>query len=241
VLLDSGNYEAFWLRDTSWTFERYLTLLQEGHPFFELLGFDSISDNNNSENYLGVLASRIEQCQKKLPLGTSVIPIIHGAPDTLAYKAVTIAHLTGIERVAVPERELGTDIIAQTAAISAISAQCKIKRDVRLHILGTGNPIALILFALAGAETFDGLEWCKTTIDPIFPDQTARFLKETEALLNSILLSTIHVSAPLMQFTKKDVVKLAKERGIKGTYSCHKGNAKPCGKCIACLEYNFNN
>jgi 7-cyano-7-deazaguanine synthase len=27
---------------------------------------------------------------------------------------------------------------------------------------------------------------------------------------------------------------------VVGTYSCHTGNSQPCGRCIACLEFQFN-
>ncbi len=34
-----------------------------------------------------------------------------------------------------------------------------------LHLLGTGNPLSIIAYALAGADSFDGLEWCQTVAD----------------------------------------------------------------------------
>ncbi|MDH4188312.1 MAG: hypothetical protein OEV08_15085, partial [Nitrospira sp.] len=34
-----------------------------------------------------------------------------------------------------------------------------------LHLLGTGNPISIIALASAGADSFDGLEWCRTVTD----------------------------------------------------------------------------
>jgi queuine/archaeosine tRNA-ribosyltransferase len=34
-----------------------------------------------------------------------------------------------------------------------------------IHLLGTGNPITLAILAAAGADVFDGLEWCRTAID----------------------------------------------------------------------------
>ncbi|WP_182212931.1 hypothetical protein [Stenotrophomonas acidaminiphila] len=38
-------------------------------------------------------------------------------------------------------------------------------RYVGLHLLGTGNPISIALYAWAGADSFDGLEWCQTVVD----------------------------------------------------------------------------
>ena len=34
-----------------------------------------------------------------------------------------------------------------------------------LHLLGTGNPLAIAVLAAAGADSFDGLEWCRTAVD----------------------------------------------------------------------------
>jgi 7-cyano-7-deazaguanine synthase len=71
----------------------------------------------------------------------------------------------------------------------------------------------------------------------IFPDQTDRFLRATEAALTECLGNQIQIHCPLRDMTKADVIRLARERGISGSYSCHSGTEKPCGKCIACLEY----
>lgn len=73
----------------------------------------------------------------------------------------------------------------------------------------------------------------------IFPDQTNNFIKEAEKLINKIMDTSISVVTPLMNFSKKDVVNLSIEKGITGTYSCHLGSDEPCGICIACREYDF--
>lgn len=71
----------------------------------------------------------------------------------------------------------------------------------------------------------------------IFPDQTPNFLNYAQQILSLSLGREIKVLAPLAEFTKKDVVELAREKGIEGTYSCHLGEDEPCGKCIACKEF----
>lgn len=70
----------------------------------------------------------------------------------------------------------------------------------------------------------------------IFPDQSEQFLKKTEDLLIEALGQRIRVIAPLMGFTKRDVLEMCKKRGIQGTYSCHSGGSQPCGRCVSCLE-----
>lgn len=73
--------------------------------------------------------------------------------------------------------------------------------------------------------------------DHLFPDQTRVFLDAASEAVSKALNVEFEVIAPLMHFSKKQVVKLAKAHKLGGTYSCHAGTLKPCGKCIACREY----
>jgi 7-cyano-7-deazaguanine synthase len=71
----------------------------------------------------------------------------------------------------------------------------------------------------------------------IFPDQTRDFITRSEALIGQALGQAFKILTPLMEFSKADVVSLAKARGIERTYSCHAGTARPCGICVACREF----
>jgi len=71
----------------------------------------------------------------------------------------------------------------------------------------------------------------------LFPDQTRGFLYEAEALLSRGLGKPIRLVAPLMTFSKAEVLRIAKTKGLTGTYSCHTGSETPCGQCVACREY----
>lgn len=73
----------------------------------------------------------------------------------------------------------------------------------------------------------------------LFPDQTGAFLQSAEATLALAVAKSVRVLAPLASFHKKDVVRLAGEKGLTGSYSCHLGGAEPCGACIACREFVF--
>lgn len=70
----------------------------------------------------------------------------------------------------------------------------------------------------------------------LFPDQRFDFLIQAERAIQIAVGKKIRIIAPLMSFTKRDVVRLAGQKGVTGTYSCHLGTAKPCGKCISCKE-----
>lgn len=71
----------------------------------------------------------------------------------------------------------------------------------------------------------------------LFPDQRRDFADLAGALLSQIMSRPIRVLTPLIQFSKVEVLAIAKERGISETYSCHAGTETPCGVCVACTEY----
>jgi len=94
------------------------------------------------------------------------VPIVHGATELLPTAAKKVASELYPVLLAVPERALGEGIV------SRIQTVVKIRRALDelgfycpLHLLGTGNPLSMIVYALAGADSFDGLEWCQTVVD----------------------------------------------------------------------------
>jgi 7-cyano-7-deazaguanine synthase len=74
----------------------------------------------------------------------------------------------------------------------------------------------------------------------LFPDQRPPFLANAEEAIEAAMGRRIKVLTPLIEFGKADVVRLANKKGVSGTYSCHTGDSLPCGRCIACLEFQFN-
>ncbi|MHB0986718.1 MAG: 7-cyano-7-deazaguanine synthase [Sulfuricella sp.] len=74
----------------------------------------------------------------------------------------------------------------------------------------------------------------------LFPDQRSQFIAQAESTIETAMGRRIKILTPLFDFGKADVVKLAQEKGISGTYSCHTGDAQPCGHCISCSEFQFN-
>jgi 7-cyano-7-deazaguanine synthase len=70
----------------------------------------------------------------------------------------------------------------------------------------------------------------------IFPDQTNTFISQAQEIIDLALGRNIKIIAPLMQFSKAEVLRLAAKKGISGTYSCHSGTEMPCGKCVSCIE-----
>jgi len=72
----------------------------------------------------------------------------------------------------------------------------------------------------------------------LFPDQTEDFIVNANFAINSAFGDDFSIVTPLIEFSKKDVIKLAKDYkvNLKDTYSCHSGNKRYCGKCVACKE-----
>jgi 7-cyano-7-deazaguanine synthase len=70
----------------------------------------------------------------------------------------------------------------------------------------------------------------------LFPDQTSEFVKRAQETINFAIGSDVRIVAPLINLTKRDVLELARQKGIVGTYSCHAGTFPPCGRCVSCQE-----
>lgn len=165
VLLDSGNYEAYWKDDNSkWDQRRYHQVLSR-YPFTAAFSFDNQNPPSDFTIHLDMLVERWHADQLAAEQ-TVVIPIVHETPDRLPDICAAVAEACYVPMVAVAERRLGASVVDRTRAVASVrQALNDTGRDVRLHILGTGNPISIALYAHAGADSFDGLEWCQTVVD----------------------------------------------------------------------------
>ena len=73
----------------------------------------------------------------------------------------------------------------------------------------------------------------------LFPDQTKDYLEKAEQFLRLAVGKPISIKAPLMAFSKQEVIAMAEAKDIGPTYSCHVGSEVPCGVCIACKEFDI--
>jgi len=167
VLIDSGNYESYWIRDPSWMRQSYWSCLKScdyGLAFHFDKRLQSIRHRTVND-----LADEIEDSvikdQARASKGT-VIPIIHAQSEKLPEVSAIVATKLNPMMIAVPERELGDGIITRALTIA------KIRKTLNeqglyypLHLLGTGNPLSILMYAMFGADSFDGLEWCQTTVN----------------------------------------------------------------------------
>lgn len=165
TLMDSGNYESFWKEAQGrWSQTAFHRMLR-AFPCDLAFCFDEQQPPANADQHVALVVSRWREDQTAAG-ACLVVPIIHGTAEFLPVLCAAVAAETGIPMVAVPERQLGDSVIGRARAVQAIRGELdKFGRYVALHLLGTGNPISLALYAAMGADSFDGLEWCQTVVD----------------------------------------------------------------------------
>lgn len=152
--------------------------------------------------------------------------------------------------------------VTEWITCQAMHEQLELPKPVRMDLSGFGKvilsgltsdtlhikddaftPTRNLLFLVAGAAYAFQVRASAVSIGflseefSLFPDQTQAFIGKAEDAIHTALGRHIKVSAPLSAFSKADVVALAREKGISGTYSCHQGSSTPCGICISCLEF----
>ena len=164
VLLDSGNYESYWMEDKSWRYQQYHRVLRSiDCPL--ALSFD----NQNPPRFTKACISLVEKDvlrDKLKSSGAAILPIVHARSELLPEVIAGIAKRLNPILIAVPERELGDGVLRRAETVCRIrTALNSLGQYYPLHLLGTGNPLSLLIYALCGADSFDGLEWCQTTVD----------------------------------------------------------------------------
>ncbi len=166
IFLDNGNYEAYWYRDQTWTLNKLKTVLDEVYPDF-CFSFDIFWDKNkNIEKHMTETTTSIAKTTGMQKAG-STIALVHSTPESFPKVIRKIVDYINPEIVAIPERELGSSIFERSQTIKRIRDEMnKTKKLIPIHILGTGNPISILIYTLCGADMYDALVWCSDCIDP---------------------------------------------------------------------------
>jgi queuine/archaeosine tRNA-ribosyltransferase len=167
VVLDSGNYESYWVRDADWTRDKYWACLSSCDYGFAF-HFDKRLQKmkrGTVESITNEIERSVLSDQRRAPKGT-VIPIIHASSELLPEIAARVAVRLNPVMIAMPERELGDGIIARSVTIARIRKSLnQLGQYYPVHLLGTGNPLSILIYVMSGADSFDGLEWCQTTVN----------------------------------------------------------------------------
>ncbi len=165
VLIDSGNYESFWKeKNMSWLRENYHALLATINCTIAF-SFDEQSPPEDFSAHVRLICERYKQDQA-VNSDNPIVPIIHGKAEMLPKICTYVADKMGIAMVAVPERCLGEGVFERAQTISELRKALDVTgRYIALHLLGTGNPISIAIYTLSGADSYDGLEWCRNVVD----------------------------------------------------------------------------
>jgi queuine/archaeosine tRNA-ribosyltransferase len=171
VLLDSGNYEASRKQDNTWTAGQLHEALRIT-PHDATFCFDDLNPPSDVEGVLRGVIKSFEQDarQTKKP----VLPIVHAARhpngdiifDVIPEVIKRVCRELRPPMIAIPERELGSGILVRAHMVYSIRrALDELGFYQPLHLLGTGNPLTVAILSAVGADSFDGLEWCRTVAD----------------------------------------------------------------------------
>ncbi len=114
--------------------------------------------------------------------------------------------------------------------------------DVVKDAFTPGRNSLFLLSAASYAATIDAEVIMVGLLDEryhLFSDQTEEFLSQAERFLVHSVGREISIKAPLMAFSKQEVIAMSEARRLGSTYSCHVGGKQPCGQCIACREFEI--
>ena len=164
VFLDSGNYERYWKADPVWTARCFREVAASLNY---TLGF--CYDNlQPADSPAAIARDVVKRVLADQGCATPIIaPIVHGPRESLAEATCRVAMALSPRIVAVPERRLGDGVLQRMRTLRSLrrSLDAALEYYCPIHLLGTGDPLSIAAYAFAGADSFDGLEWCRSIID----------------------------------------------------------------------------
>lgn len=166
VLVDCGYYESSWKGDVTWTEDKFWNIL-ESCEFSLAFSFDKPknSKSDTADSIIDEVEKRWLRDQGVTNKGT-IVPIVHAEAPQFPAILQCIAKKLNPVMIAVPERELGEGILSSAKTIYRIRQSLNdIGVYYPLHLLGTGNPISILVYTMCGADSYDGLDWCQTLLD----------------------------------------------------------------------------
>lgn len=171
VLLDSGTYEKTRRNDKSWTTKLFREALEET-PHDLAFCFDKLNPSGDLDGIVRGIVNAVTRDTRHTDV--PVLPIVHLPQkqdnDYRVDLAPALVRRVSEELrpplIAIPERELGSGIFCRATTMYQIrQALRELSYYQHIHVLGTGNPTSIALLAAAGADSFDGLEWCRFVAD----------------------------------------------------------------------------
>ncbi|MBY5523561.1 toll/interleukin-1 receptor domain-containing protein [Rhizobium leguminosarum] len=171
ILIDSGNYEATRRDDDTWKPNLFAEAM-DGVSHDWAYCFDVMRPSPDKDRAVRQVISAVERDSKAI--SSMILPIVHanrmhlGGYNTedLPFVVREVARTLQPPLVAVAERELGRGMIERAKTVRRIRRELdKLPYYQPIHVLGTGNPWSIGVLTAAGADSFDGLEWCRMAVD----------------------------------------------------------------------------
>lgn len=171
ILLDSGCYEKYRNKNKSWCREKFHNLIKS-IPYDLMFCFDEYDLTKDIPELSAEIIESVAKDQEQTSV--PVLPIIHARTnkngeyifDSLPELVLEVAKRLSPSLIAIPERELGDGLLERIKNIVKIRELLNTLFYYQpIHILGTGDPIVIPFFIAAGADSFDGLEWCRKVVD----------------------------------------------------------------------------
>ena len=176
VLLDSGNYESSRLKSHEWEPDDLKDAtahsLHDWAFCFDKLSHFKFDENRSPDQIVEKIVEMVKRDREFTT--TAVLPVVHVPQlensgyqiELIPEVARRVAEKLRPKLIGIPERELGAGIVQRTRTMQAIRRELDTLSFYQpVHLLGTGNPWTVAIMAAAGADTFDGLEWCRTVVD----------------------------------------------------------------------------
>ncbi len=188
-----------------------------------------------------------------------IVPLVSGGFDSTLMSLMAQEEGVALFPLFVDYGQLGAK--KEWAACQQLHEQFGLPKVTRMDLSGFGKTIPSgltdpslrinedaflpgrnLLFAVAGAAhafTLGADSIALGLLDPanhLFPDQTKRFVEKCEKMIEIAMGTRIAVLTPLIEFSKSDVLVMARSRGVQDAYSCHAGGDTFCGVCVACVE-----
>jgi len=176
LFLDSGNYEATRKDDykalgnqAGWCAEKFWEVAK-GFPADFVFSYDPPEIVKRSKGVLRDVVDRyVLDLQNSGIDSDSLCPIVHvptdarGDGNVISSLIAAVASELSPPFIAIPERELGDGLVERMRSVKHIRTVLNAhSRYQPIHVLGTGNPVTVAALAASGADSFDGLEWCRT-------------------------------------------------------------------------------
>lgn len=168
LFVDSGIYEASWYKDPTWDIDSYRQAIM-GLDFDFYSSYDIIPDKKQSDSQLSRKTFNSIELSVFANKG-ELVPILHGHSREHLVSMVDQflnLHFDLCGVIGIPERDCGNGILEKAHTIKEIRKTIENHGGTHiLHVLGCGDPLAILLYSYYGADAFDSLDWYEHVVNP---------------------------------------------------------------------------